>query len=79
MKPLIAAALANVILLAVLFLGVSASIPALLLPAVCAWTPAAWWLGYAFARVNGRFQSPIAVPVQPAPARKRNVSPTEFN
>lgn len=79
MKSLIAAFLANAIILTMLFIGVSASIPALMLPALCAWTPASAWLGYAFAKVDGRFQSPVALP-RPAPRTTRSkVSGTEFN
>jgi hypothetical protein len=63
--------------LALLFIvGLIFQQPFLLMSGVCLWTPAAWMVGFAFARAGGRVSSPVNLDRQP---QKKPVSRTEFS
>lgn len=73
------AAVVAVVLLSVLFLvGLMSGLPAILMPALCAWTPAILWLGYAFGRAGVQVRAPIAFE-QSQPAQRRAASSEGFN
>jgi hypothetical protein len=68
MKRLLMALGVTLALFLLFFAGLAVQDAAMTLAALCLWTPAAWWLGYTFAKAGGRVRSPVNLS-SPAPTR----------